>query len=129
MRKARSEEAGIGVYRQPVVLDGENGISIKGVPPERAESGGSRAFTVFGKVLGSLPISFQYISAADVFVYQYQYQDQVQEFCARPREAKKPAAVHQYARKADGTLKRGFDLLRLTLNLARGDLEAASPVH
>lgn len=119
--KRRSEMSGVGAYCWP----SHDGLSVKGSVSVKPDGGAVRAFTIFGKVLCSLPISFHYISTADVFICQYQYKDHIQEFGVKPGEEKEPRVI-RYARKAERSLKTGFDLLRLTLNLARGDLEAAA---
>lgn len=125
MRKTRTGEAGAGMYRKPLADGAASAMAAAaGVASQCPEGGARRAITVFGKVISSLPASFQYVSTADVFIYQ-QYQDQLQEFGATPREERGPSAMN-YARKAERFIKRGFDLLRLTQNLARGDLEAAA---
>lgn len=129
MRKRRTGEAGAGMYRKPLADSAASAmVAAAGVASQSPEGGARRAITVFGKVISSLPSSFQYVSTADVFIYQQyqqQYQDQLQEFGATPREERGPSAMN-YARKAERFIKRGFDLLRLTQNLARGDLEAAA---
>lgn len=128
MRKRRVEMSGVGMYREPAV-DGTLAIDASGSAVTHGPDGSTmRAVTVFGKVLSSLPVSFQCVSTADVFIfqqYQQQYQDRLQEFGAAPREESAPSAMN-YARKAERFIKRSFDLLRLTQNLARGDLEAAA---
>jgi len=133
MRRRRIEQAGAGMYREPVA--GGAAVATMASAPvalQAPEGGARRAIVVFGKVLSSLPSSFQYVSAADEFIYQQyqqqykqQYQDQLQEFGATHGEERGPSPV-SYARKAERFIKRGFDLLRLTQNLARGDLEAAA---
>lgn len=128
MRKRRAELSGVGMYRESAV-DGALAIAASGAGAMHGTDGSAiRAITVFGKVFSSLPVSFQYVSTADVFIfqqYQQQYQDRLQEFGAAPREESAPSAMN-YARKAERFIKRGFDFLRMTQNLARGDLEAAS---
>ncbi len=127
MRRNGTVRYDAGALREPIMYDG-GGYPVPSVShsacQERTEGGARRAITVFGKVFFSLPASFQYISSADAFIYHYQYLDRLQEFAAMTAEEKKPAAA-AYARKAERSIKRGFDLLRLTLNLARGDLESA----
>lgn len=124
MRKqdARGDKR-VSPYREPQIGEADS-IAVKNHPATEGAVKG--AFAIFGKVINSIPVSFQCIRVADVFIYRFNYQDNVQEFGAMPSEERKTSAV-RYVRKAEGSVKRGFDLLRLTLNLARGDLEAATP--
>jgi len=124
MRKRRMKYAGTGMYNEPL----HGGTDVASSAMQVQEGGARRAAAVFGKVISSLPSSFQYVSTADEFIYQQyhqQYQDQLQEFCAAQKE-ERASSVVSYARKAERFIKRSFDLLRLTQNLARGDLEAAT---
>jgi len=127
MRKMRRKYAGTGMYNEPL----HGGTDVASSAMQVQEGGARRAAAVFGKVISSLPSSFQYVSTADEFIYQQyhqyhqQYQDQLQEFCAAQKE-ERASSVVSYARKAERFIKRSFDLLRLTQNLARGDLEAAT---
>lgn len=78
--------------------------------------------TIFGHVFGSLPLKvkkIQTVSGREVFVYEFQ--ENILEFCLKSR-ADEPVSPRHY-RNVERSQKTGFDLLRLTLNLARGNLE------
>lgn len=83
-----------------------------------------RAWSLFSKVLGSLPGKpVQPVGGMEVVVYKLR--ERLLEFRNKFRTEKKPdAPLHD--RTAEKSRKTGFDLLRVTLNLARGDLEQNS---
>lgn len=89
---------------------------------ESAEKSKLNALNVFGKVFGSLQFrikKIQSVSGREAFVYEFH--ETILDFTSKP-VAEKPVSPRQYGR-SERSLKTGFDLLRVTLNLARGDLE------
>lgn len=85
----------------------------------------SNALTLVGKVLKSLPAKENHInslSAIEVFVSKLH--EEVLEFAARDKAGKKPF-VPRFGRRDKVTRSPGLENLKVTLNLARGDLEAS----
>lgn len=86
----------------------------------------SNAFSTLGKVLSSLPAKdthFNTLSAIDVFALKLR--EEVLEFCARDAKAEKKPSVPRFGRRDKVTRSPGLESLKVTLNLARGDLEAS----
>ncbi len=90
----------------------ESGSDDKGPQADRAPL---NPFAIFGKVLGSLPVQ----GSSEFFVFEFH--EEVPEFGAKHKdEAEKPSRP---VMDASTPRKTGFDLIRLTFNLARGNLE------
>lgn len=85
----------------------------------------THALNLFSKVLLSLPAKETHVnslSAIEVFVAKLN--EEVLEFSARNDAADKPAAP-RFGRKAEISRSPGLESLKVTLNLARGDLESS----
>ncbi len=85
----------------------------------------SNAISLVGKVLGSLPTKENHVSslsAIEVFVSKLR--EEVLEFAAADKAEQKPP-VPRFGRKAKVTRSPGLENLKVTLNLARGDLESS----
>lgn len=85
----------------------------------------SNALTIVGKVLRTLPAKENHInslSAIEVFVSKLR--EEVLEFAARDKAEKKPS-VPRFGRKSKVSRSPGLENLKVTLNLARGDLESS----
>lgn len=83
------------------------------------------SLNIFGKVLGSLPFTVKRIkSVSGIEVFVYKFRDNVTEFGVKTRIEKKPVSS-LFSRRVKRSRKTGLDLIRVTLNLARGDLEAS----
>lgn len=85
----------------------------------------THALNLFSKVLLSLPAQETHVnslSAIEVFVAKLN--EEVLEFSARDDAAQKPAA-RRFGRKAEISRSPGLESLKVTLNLARGDLESS----
>lgn len=85
----------------------------------------SNALTLVGRVLGSLPTKENHVnslSAIEVFVSKLR--EEVLEFAARDKAGKKPS-VPRFGRRAKISRSPGLEDLKVTLNLARGDLESS----
>jgi len=79
-----------------------------------------QAWSLFGRVLGSLPVQPVHpIGGMEVVVSKFQVR--LLEFGNKYRTEAPEAPTH--IRAAERSRKTGFDLLRVTQNLARGDLE------
>lgn len=80
------------------------------------------AISIFGKFFSSIPAAAGPFNCADAFVFDCQ--DHLAELGTKQAaEEPEPAAEYMSGGKP---LKTGFDLIRLTLNLARGNLEGSS---
>ncbi|MBI2412696.1 MAG: hypothetical protein HYV24_05755 [Deltaproteobacteria bacterium] len=88
--------------------------------PEAREATG--AISIFGKFISSIPAPAGPFNCADAFVFDYQ--DHLTELGTK-QAAEEAEPVAEYMRGGK-PLKTGFDLIRLTLNLARGNLEGSS---
>lgn len=88
--------------------------------PEAREASG--AFSIFGKFISSIPAPHTPFNCADAFVFDYQ--DHLTELGTK-QATEEAESVAEYVRGGK-PLKTGFDLIRLTLNLARGNLEGSS---
>ncbi|MBI5453509.1 MAG: hypothetical protein HY956_02665 [Deltaproteobacteria bacterium] len=100
------------------------GIAVEFIPCiESAEAGeASGAISIFGKFISSIPAAAGPFNCADAFVFDYQ--DHLAELGTKQAaEESESAAEYMSGGKP---LKTGFDLIRLTLNLARGNLEGSS---
>lgn len=85
----------------------------------------TNALNLFGKVLLSLPAKETHVnslSAIEVFVAKLR--EEVLEFSARNDAEKKPP-LPRFGRKAKISRSPGLESLKVTLNLARGDLESS----
>lgn len=85
----------------------------------------ANALTLVGKVLGSLPTKENHVnslSAIEVFVSKLR--EEVLEFAARDKAEQKPS-VPRFGRRAKVSRSPGLENLKVTLNLARGDLESS----
>lgn len=79
-----------------------------------------RAWSLFGKVLCSLPATpVQPVGGMEVVVFKFRAR--LLEFVNKYRTEKQDAPLHD--RIVERSRWTGFDLLRVTQNLARGDLE------
>lgn len=79
-----------------------------------------RAWSLFGRVLGSLPATHvQPVGGMEVVVFKFRAR--LLEFVNKYRTEKQDAPLHD--RLVERSRRTGFDLLRVTQNLARGDLE------
>lgn len=86
----------------------------------------SNAFTAFSKILSSLPAKDTHVnslSAIDAFVSKLP--EDVLEFCARDSKADKKPVVPRFGRRDKVSRSPGLENLKVTLNLARGDLEVS----
>lgn len=86
----------------------------------------SNAFNTVSKILSSLPAKDTHVnslSAIDVFVSKLR--EEVQEFCAKDNKAEKKPVVPRFGRRDKVTRSPGLENLKVTLNLARGDLEVS----
>jgi hypothetical protein len=79
-----------------------------------------QAWSLFGRVLGSLPARTLRTSGG-IEVVVYKFQARLLEFGNKYRTEKTDSAHHD--RSVERSQKTGFDLLRVTQTLARGDLE------
>lgn len=87
-----------------------------------AREASSGAISIFGKFISSIPAPAGPFNCADAFVFDYQ--DHLVELGTKQAaEESEPVAEYMSGGKP---LKTGFDLIRLTLNLARGNLEGSS---
>ncbi|MBI5491622.1 MAG: hypothetical protein HY893_01685 [Deltaproteobacteria bacterium] len=91
-----------------------NSLEIKGLQAERAPRG---PFAIFGMVLGSMPVQ----GSTEAFTFEFH--DEVLEFGMKPKDD--AVKLSRPGRDAEKSRKTGFDLIRLTFNLARGNLEQA----
>lgn len=85
----------------------------------------SNALALVGKVLGSLPAKENHVnslSAIEVFVSKLR--EEVLEFVAKDKAEKKPV-VPRFGKRDKVTRSPGLENLKVTLNLARGDLESS----
>lgn len=102
-----------------------NGAAASGFDRRAEEKAISNALTLVGKVLRSLPAKENHInslSAIEVFVSKLH--EEVLEFAARDKAEKKPF-VPRFGRRDKVSRSPGLENLKVTLNLARGDLEAS----
>lgn len=87
-----------------------------------AAKGVGLALSVLGRVAGSLPFSAQSVQTAEgLAVLVCKLQDPTPEFGTKAK-ADEPC-LKRTNRDEQGSLRTGFDLLRVTFNLARGNLE------
>lgn len=91
-----------------------NAAELKGLAAEKAQRG---PFAIFNMVLGSLPVQ----GSNEAFTFEFH--DEVIEFGMKPKDD--AAGISRPGRDAEKSRKTGFDLIRLTFNLARGNLEQA----
>lgn len=94
---------------------------------QHTDKAAHNAISIFGKVISSLPFSgnrIQFVSGREVF--DYRFHDQVLEFSVTAIAEKTQAP--NTGKRSERSRRTGFDLLRFTLNLARGDLEQHSLV-
>ncbi len=92
----------------------DNSLELNGLQAERAPRG---PFAIFGMVLGSLPVQ----GSNEAFTFEFL--DEVLEFGMKPKDD--AVGLSRPGRDAEKSRKTGFDLIRLTFNLARGNLEQA----
>lgn len=86
----------------------------------------SNAFTTLSKVLSSLPAKDTHVNSLSVIdVFALKLREEVLEFCARDAKAEKKPCVPRFGRRDKVTRSPGLESLKVTLNLARGDLEAS----
>lgn len=79
-----------------------------------------QAWSLFGRVLGSLPAQPVH-AVGGIEVVVYKFQARLLEFGNKYRTEKADTSSHD--RSVERSQKTGFDLLRVTQTLARGDLE------
>jgi len=114
-----------GRLRQEARPAAPNGVAASGFDAPAEQKALSNALTLVGKVLGSLPTKENHInslSAIEVFVSKLR--EEVLEFAARDKAEKKPS-VPRFGRRAKVSRSPGLENLKVTLNLARGDLESS----
>lgn len=92
----------------------------------RAESAGAfeagGAASIFGKFISSIPAVAGPNNSVDTFVFDFQ-DHLIERGTKQVSEDTEPLVDYVRSGKP---LKTGFDLIRLTLNLARGNLEGSS---
>ncbi len=76
---------------------------------------------LFGRVLGSLN-GVQAVCGKEFFIYIYKFQDHALDLFSAKRCNVKRSSPHP-DRRVERSQKTGFDVLRVTLNLARGNIE------
>ncbi len=76
-------------------------------------------FTIFDRVIGSLQAG-SVVCAKAVFIYEFR--TYALEIFFSKRSAVNNVSKHP-DRKVERSQKKGFDVLRVTLNLARGNIE------
>jgi hypothetical protein len=111
---------------RPEAKAASNGAAASGIDIRSEEKALSSALTLVGKVLGSLPTNKENhvnsLSAIEVFVSKLR--EEVLEFAALDKAEKKPS-VPRFGKRTRATRSPGLENLKVTLNLARGDLEAS----
>lgn len=114
-----------GRLRQEARLAVPNWAASSGFDARAEEKARSNALTLVGKVLSSLPAKENHVnslSAIEVFVSNLR--EEVLEFAAKDKAEKKPS-VPRVGRKSKVSRSPGLENLKVTLNLARGDLESS----
>jgi hypothetical protein len=109
---------------RPEAKAASNGAA-SGIDMRSEEKALSSALTLVGKVLSSLPTKEKHVnslSAIEVFVSKLR--EEVLEFAALDKAEKKPS-VPRFGKRTRVTRSPGLENLKVTLNLARGDLEAS----
>lgn len=86
------------------------------------EAGGTAS--IFGKFISSIPVVAGPNNSAEAFVFDFQ-DHLIERGTKQVSEDAEPLVDYVRSGKP---LKTGFDLIRLTLNLARGNLEGSSRV-
>ena len=115
------------ILRQEAGPSGSNGAGVNRFAWRADDKTLSNAFTAFSKILSSLPAKDTHVnslSAIDVFVSKLR-EEEVLEFCARDNKAEKKPFVPRFGKRDKVTRSPGLENLKVTLNLARGDLEAS----
>jgi hypothetical protein len=102
-----------------------NGSAPSGFDRRAEDNALSNALALVGKVLGSLPAKENHVnslSAIEVFVSKLR--EEVLEFVVKDKAEKKPV-VPRFGKRDKVTRSPGLENLKVTLNLARGDLESS----
>jgi len=102
-------------------MPGEAGLCPARLDSEKASTGGTSEF--FGRFLSLLPAERMHSESGRQF-FLYKCRNRILEFGVRCK-VESPDAPH-HVRGVEKSRRSGFDLLRVTLNLARGDLEDSS---
>ncbi|CAG1065870.1 hypothetical protein BAC1_01462 [uncultured bacterium] len=109
---------------RPEAKAASNGAAASGIDMRSEEKALSSALALVGKVLSSLPTKEKHVnslSAIEVFVSKLR--EEVLEFAAPDKAEKKP--FPRFGKRTRVTRSPGLENLKVTLNLARGDLEAS----
>ncbi|MBI5642288.1 MAG: hypothetical protein HY954_02310 [Deltaproteobacteria bacterium] len=115
-KRVRSGEGDVNLFKD---------VQAESLQVNRAgEEAHSSPLAIFGKVIESLPINVERMHAGcGTDAFDFEFQDHILEYDVKPRTDK---PVHAYHNSKEWQQKTGLDLIRLTLNLARGNLEGAS---
>jgi len=114
------------IVRQEAGPSGADGVGVSRLAWRYDDKTLSNAFTTFSKILSSLPAKDTHVnslSAIDVFVSKLR--EEVLEFCARDNKAEKKPFVPRFGKRDKVSRSPGLENLKVTLNLARGDLEVS----